>query len=226
MDTQSQITKSSKTTKKSSKSTASSWVVQVNRGLALRAEGEAIIAKALRERLDQVGEAVWLQQCEREWGWSRSTCYRHLEPKQMEAARAHTCEQREAAKVPTVGTSPIAEKPDRKPRCCTKRYGSAHGVQHAPDCPDQPSPPLYEQKRLIEQAHQNEALDAQPFTPEYEPEMGEGWVQRAIRDFEQAAEILSREETQPRLGTEGRARARTAAQSVLDALDPKPVVTP
>ncbi len=78
---------STTTTTLSSKSTASSWILRVNAGLKLRGESEAVIAAALRERLDQVGEAAWLQDCEREWGWSRTTCYRHLNPELLQKDR-------------------------------------------------------------------------------------------------------------------------------------------
>ena len=59
-------------------------------------------SKALRVKLTRFGEAKWLEEREREMGWSRSTAYRHLNPAQMEAAREDTTTRRN---VPTVGTS-------------------------------------------------------------------------------------------------------------------------
>jgi hypothetical protein len=78
------------------------WIGRVNLGRQMRDAGEKMVADALRERLDKVGETRWLKECESEWGWSRSTAYRHLNPAQMEAAREATRESR--ANVPTVGT--------------------------------------------------------------------------------------------------------------------------
>lgn len=79
------------------------WTARVNAGLKQRAEGEKLIADALRERLDKVGEALRLKECEAEGGWFHSAAYRHLNADQMEKARVATQEAR--ANVPTVGTS-------------------------------------------------------------------------------------------------------------------------
>jgi len=108
---------------------STSWIARVNAGLKKRADGEREIAAALKERLDQVGEAAWLQQCEDEWGWSRATAYRHLNPEKMEASRATAKAQREAAKVSTVETS----EPDLLPAHFTANRNPAPRKDGKPD---------------------------------------------------------------------------------------------
>jgi hypothetical protein len=179
---------------------------------------EQKVAAALRVKLDRLGETAWLAECEHEMGWSRRTAYRHLNPEQMEAAREDARERR--ANVPSVGTSAVRPQP----KCCTKHYDGVGHWLHADGCPSAPRPPLHEQARLIAQARQNEKLAAEPFSPEYELGMGEPttWVPRLIEAFEYAAAAISgNDRVLGRLGTEGRVRVRTAAQAVLDALDPK-----
>lgn len=87
----------------------------VRAALKKRDEGEREAAAILRKQLDTLGEAKWLAWCEREFGWARSTAYRHLNPEQMERQRAdnvvrnamsrstrHEPEEREPAPRPTV----------------------------------------------------------------------------------------------------------------------------
>ena len=63
------------------------WVSQVNTGLQMKRAGEEMVAKALRARLDKVGEKEWLQECEDEWGWGQAQAYRHLDPEGMQKDR-------------------------------------------------------------------------------------------------------------------------------------------
>src|SRR5713226_9972273 len=79
---------------------------RVTRGLQMKEAGEQIIAQALREKKDTVGTEAWLAWCLEQWGWSRSTAYRHLDPKQMEAAREDTQARRE---VPIIGAGESSE---------------------------------------------------------------------------------------------------------------------
>lgn len=59
-----------------------------------RDKAEAEIAALLREQLDDLGEPKWLAWCEREFGWKRSTAYRHLNPSGAGKARADTATRR------------------------------------------------------------------------------------------------------------------------------------
>src|SRR5688572_15086100 len=52
-----------------------------------REKADEEIAAILREQLDDLGEAKWLAWCEQEFGWRRSTAYKHLNPEQIEADR-------------------------------------------------------------------------------------------------------------------------------------------
>jgi hypothetical protein len=70
------------------------WIGRVNLGRQMRTNGEQIIAKALQERLDKVGEATWLKECESEWGWARTTAYNHLNPELLEKDRARAAARR------------------------------------------------------------------------------------------------------------------------------------
>jgi len=63
------------------------WIARVNLGRQMRDAGEKMVADALRERLNKVGEAKWLVEVEREWGWSRTTAYRHLNPELLQKDR-------------------------------------------------------------------------------------------------------------------------------------------
>lgn len=63
------------------------WIARVNLGRQMRDAGEKMIADALRERLDKVGEARWLVEVDKEWGWSRTTAYRHLNPELLQKDR-------------------------------------------------------------------------------------------------------------------------------------------
>jgi hypothetical protein len=121
----------------------SSWVARVNAGLKLRAGAEREIAAALAEHKKKVGTKRWLADCEREWSWSSSTAYRHLDPKQMEAARVHTCEQRiqiiDRPGVPTVGTIPttFAGRPSTSQQPCVECGQVSSGsfyLAHAAGC--------------------------------------------------------------------------------------------
>ena len=126
------------------------WIGRVNLGRRMRDAGEKMVADALRERLDKVGEVLWLKECEAEWGWSRTTAYRHLNPDQMEKARVATQEAR--ANVPTVGTSearPLEEieadlsttglkKPEPATRTCSicgETYPKRDFTKHVEKCP-------------------------------------------------------------------------------------------
>lgn len=68
--------------------------------LKSREESDAEIASLLREQLDGMGEGKWLAWCELEFGWSRTTAYRHLNPKLQERAKQSQAERR--ANVPTL----------------------------------------------------------------------------------------------------------------------------
>lgn len=69
----------------------------------MKGDLEAAMASALRIKLDRLGEKAWVEECQREMGWSRTTAYRHLNPELMKKNRAAAAAAR--AKVPTVGTS-------------------------------------------------------------------------------------------------------------------------
>jgi len=70
------------------------WGRQVNTGLQMKRAGEEMVAKALRARLDKVGEKEWLQECEDEWGWGRTQAYAHLNPELLAKARERVAEAR------------------------------------------------------------------------------------------------------------------------------------
>lgn len=70
------------------------WIARVNLGRQMRDSGEKMVADALRERLDKVGEATWLKEVEREWGWSRTTAYNHLNPELLQKDRARAAARR------------------------------------------------------------------------------------------------------------------------------------
>lgn len=53
-----------------------------------RAKGEAEIAGMLRKGLDELGEVKWVEWCKAEFGWARTSAYRHLDPKGMDKHRA------------------------------------------------------------------------------------------------------------------------------------------
>lgn len=75
--------------------------------LQARDESEAKIAAILREGLDELGEAKWLEWCEKEFGWARRTAYRHLNPEQMEKDREDyraRAESRHIAPIPMSGS--------------------------------------------------------------------------------------------------------------------------
>lgn len=74
--------------------TKTSWISRVNTGIRMRETGEQMVATALRERLNKVGEAEWLKECEREWGWSRTSAYRHLNPELLQKDRERMKEVR------------------------------------------------------------------------------------------------------------------------------------
>jgi len=212
--------KSKSTTRSITLSTAPSWVARVNQGLTMRATGEAMIAKALRERLDQVGEARWLLECEAEWGWSRTTAYNHLNPEllQKDRDRAAAARRSDRLNIPS-HWSANRNPPLRKDGQPDQRFILNPNAEPKPITA---VPPMPEQRRLIAEAKEHEQLAAEPFTPEYESEIGEGWLKTLIETFEKtSAEISGNEKALRRLGPEGRDRVRTAAQRVLDALDPK-----
>lgn len=71
-----------------------SWVSQVNTGLQMKRAGGEMVAKALRVRLDKVGEKEWLQECKDEWGWGRTQAYAHLNPELLAKARERVAEAR------------------------------------------------------------------------------------------------------------------------------------
>lgn len=66
----------------------------VRAALKKRDEGEREAAAILSKQLKALGEAKWLEWCEREFGWKRSTAYRHLDPEGSEKARVDTAERR------------------------------------------------------------------------------------------------------------------------------------
>jgi hypothetical protein len=55
--------------------------------LTIKADAETEIAKILRTHLREVGESDWLAWCRTNWGWARSTAYRHLNPEQVQKHR-------------------------------------------------------------------------------------------------------------------------------------------
>lgn len=55
-----------------------------------RDNAEKEIAEILREQLDELGERNWLAWCGEEFGWARSTAYRHLSPEQVERERENS----------------------------------------------------------------------------------------------------------------------------------------
>jgi len=61
--------------------------------LQSRDKSEAEIAAILRKQLDVLGESDWLIWCETEFGWARSTAYRHLDPAQVEKERENSRER-------------------------------------------------------------------------------------------------------------------------------------
>jgi hypothetical protein len=79
-----------------------SWS-QIREMAKMKGDLEIAMASALRIKLDRLGEKAWLEECQREMGWSRTTAYRHLDPELMKKNRAAAAAAR--AKVPTVGTS-------------------------------------------------------------------------------------------------------------------------
>jgi hypothetical protein len=77
-------------------SPASTRASRVRALLKDREKAEAEIADILREQLDDLGEKDWLVWCAEEFGWARSTAYRHLNPEQMEKKRAANAEARKS----------------------------------------------------------------------------------------------------------------------------------
>lgn len=65
-----------------------------------RAEGEAEVAALLREELDELGEVNWLAWCDNEFGWARSTAYRHLNPQGLERERENDTGRRAMSRQP------------------------------------------------------------------------------------------------------------------------------
>ena len=55
--------------------------------LKSRDRAEVEIAAILRQQLDQLGEKKWLEWCEKEFGWARTSAYRHLNPLGSQKAR-------------------------------------------------------------------------------------------------------------------------------------------
>lgn len=74
-----------------------------------RDKAEEEIAAILREQLDDMGEAKWLAWCEREFGWARTSAYRHLNPKLLEKAKHAQAKRR--ANVPTLERRPEQDEP-------------------------------------------------------------------------------------------------------------------
>jgi hypothetical protein len=66
------------------------WITRATDAIKRRDQNEAEIAAALREGLDLLGKPKWLEECERTWGWARSTAYNHLNPKLLAKDRART----------------------------------------------------------------------------------------------------------------------------------------
>jgi hypothetical protein len=130
------------------------WVARINAALKVRAGAEREIAAALAEHKQKVGTKRWLEDCEREWGWSSSTAYRHLDPKQMEAARAHTCA---AAASPKVGTK-------SQPVCAECGQVSSGSWQtHTAGCSKETT--KQKETRAIEAAYPRPALVPPPPPP-------------------------------------------------------------
>jgi hypothetical protein len=85
-----------------------SWS-QIREWSKARDDMEANIARVLRAKLDRLREKLWLEECEREMGWSRAQAYRHLNPAQMEKNRQDAATAR--ANVSTVETLPVPAIP-------------------------------------------------------------------------------------------------------------------
>lgn len=60
---------------------------RVTLGLKLKSQGEEMVARALREKLDKVGQSEWLTWCKDCWGWGRRQAYAHLNPEQLQKDR-------------------------------------------------------------------------------------------------------------------------------------------
>jgi hypothetical protein len=63
--------------------------------LQRRNEAEAVIAEGLRLAKEELGTRAWLAWTAKEFGWGRSTSYRHLDPKQMQKHREQEAERYE-----------------------------------------------------------------------------------------------------------------------------------
>ena len=90
------------------------WIARVNLGRQMRDAGEKMFADALRERLDKVGEARWLKECESEWGWSRTTAYPHLDPELLQKDRDRQAAPRSDAR--NIELRPLDEIAGREPK--------------------------------------------------------------------------------------------------------------
>ena len=68
---------------------------QIRSLLKRRDQAEAEIARLLKLEKKKLGSTDrWLAWCAKEFGWSRPTAYKHLDPKQLERDRAATGESR------------------------------------------------------------------------------------------------------------------------------------
>ena len=60
----------------------------------LKGNIEHEVARCLRAMLDELGEKAWLEACEKEMGWGRTSAYKHLNPELLEKAREKATEVR------------------------------------------------------------------------------------------------------------------------------------
>jgi hypothetical protein len=99
-------------------------VERVSQGLAMKREGEQVVALALREKLDAVGEGPWLAWCQEHWGWKRAAAYTHLNPEQL--AKNRSRQRPQAVDIPpgslaTVERVQQPEDPRRVPKIGVSR---------------------------------------------------------------------------------------------------------
>lgn len=79
-----------------------------------REKAEAEIAALLREQLDELGETDWLTWCDEEFGWARTSAYKHLNPTLMERARSARREERQRSHRVDVDQSPESNDADEE----------------------------------------------------------------------------------------------------------------
>jgi hypothetical protein len=99
---------------------------RIRAALKRRDEQEAVIARELREAKEEIGNtARWLTWTATEFGWGRSTTYRHLDPKQMQKHREQEAE-RYAEEVSSLETADEDADEEYEPRDYRTDYVITH----------------------------------------------------------------------------------------------------